>query len=334
MNTKRPRPVPLTLLTGFLGAGKTTVLNHILASTEGLRMAVLVNDFGDLDLDEELISSRTTDTIRLNNGCICCTLREDLVSSIMAVLNSSPAPEHILLEASGIADPTGIATSLLAPVFRRRMRLDGVVCVVDASQPGQDDKSREMIRLQLLVADLVVLNKIDLAGAADRTAAEDWIRSQLSQPRIIATSHGRAPLPVLLSSLRVPGEAAVAGVEDHECSASGCSHPLHQQTHGFDTWYYRSAALLDAAALAALARELAGMVYRIKGTAWLAGETPQRVLLQGVGRRLVLEPLPAELPAAGTGNRIVVIGKTGALDEQRLRAGFAACERGTAREPC
>lgn len=179
--------VPLTLLTGFLGAGKTTLLNRILAGDHGLRIAGMVNDFGDLDIDEELVAGRSEGTLRLTNGCICCSLKEGLVSAVMDVLHRNERPEHIVLEASGVADPTGIATTLLAPVFGGRIRLDGVICVIDALQFDADHAERDLILHQLMVSDLIVLNKRDLI---ERSIASRGAHDCRHRPPATALSRG------------------------------------------------------------------------------------------------------------------------------------------------
>lgn len=129
-----PRPVPVTTLTGFLGAGRTTLLNRILSGRHGLRVAVLVNDFGAINIDAELVIDVDSNVISLANGCVCCMIRDDLVASIRDAIARPEQPECVLLEASGVADPIGIAQTLNNPALRDRIRLDGILCVVDAEQ--------------------------------------------------------------------------------------------------------------------------------------------------------------------------------------------------------
>ncbi len=321
--------VPLTLLTGFLGAGKTTVLNRILAGDHGLRIAVMVNDFGDLDIDEELIAGRSEGTVRLTNGCICCSLKEGLVTAVMEVLHRTERPEHIVLEASGVADPTGIATTLLAPVFGGRIRLDGVICVVDALQFMAHHEELDLMLRQLMVSDLILLNKRDLV---DQTTLEDLqaqIRSWLAQARILPTVRGEAPLAILLSSMHAPAPLHETATES-ACRSGQCAHPEHRGHGAFDTWHYATPEALCPDALQQLARSLPSTVYRIKGRARLPAPGSGRGLIQGVGRRLHVEPIDTQAsgPAAAR-SELVVIGARGTLDERWLRASFDDCRRST-----
>lgn len=314
--------VPLTLLTGFLGAGKTTVLNRILAGDHGLRVAVLVNDFGDLDIAEELIEDRSGDTVRLTNGCICCNLKEGLVAAVSEVLHRDPRPEHVVLEASGVADPTGIATTLLAPVFRGRIRLDGVVCIVDAREFHDEHAEEALILRQLMVSDLVLLNKVDVVPESVRQLAETRIRGWLSRARIIPTVHGDAPLEVLLSS-----SADTLAVAEHAhgaCSGEACAHPAHTPHSKFDTWYFAADEALCPETLRELIRELPREIYRIKGLVQLESPAGTRALVQGVGRHLGLELLDG-LPMTAPRSRLVVIGASGSLDDTALSLAFARC---------
>ncbi len=346
-------PIPLTLLTGFLGAGKTTVLNRILAGDHGLRIAVMVNDFGNLDIAEELIAGRSEGAVKLTNGCICCSIKEDLVSSVMAVANRPERPQHIVLEASGVADPTGIATTLLAPVFRSTVRLDGVICVVDAQLFDPDHPEHDLILRQLMVADLILLNKVDAVAAAELARIDTQIRNWLRGARVLHTVHGDAPLPVLLSTLDTGRRASRrhandCGDRDHGDPASDSASASHSHSHSpshshsddhdarFDVWYYHTSRALSATALHETVRALPGSIYRIKGVARLIPEPSPRgasdretssfmALVQGVGRRLHLTAQPSAADGSRSetrATRLAVIGAAGSLDPEVLQAMF------------
>ena len=159
-------PVPILLLvTGFLGAGKTTVVNHVLAHAEGRRIAAVVNDFGNINIDAALIAGAADGVVSLANGCICCSLEGDLLRTLAALLRRSPRPEAIVIETSGVADPADIVRNLMDPVIWREAPLETVLCVVDAAAPeaALDDA---LLRAQLRAADIVALSKTDLADAA------------------------------------------------------------------------------------------------------------------------------------------------------------------------
>ena len=161
-------PVPILLVTGFLGAGKTTVVNHLLAHAEGRRIAAVVNDFGAVNIDAELIAGASDGVVSLSNGCICCSLEGDLLRTLAALLRRDPRPEFIVIETSGVADPSDIVRNLMDPVIWREAPLETVLCVVDATTPAErfDDA---LLRSQLRMADVVALSKVDLVDTAGRT---------------------------------------------------------------------------------------------------------------------------------------------------------------------
>ena len=168
--------IPFTVIGGFLGAGKTTLLNRLLAGVEGRRFAVLVNDFGALDIDGKLIARHGGDTIALANGCVCCTIGDSLVETVLKLLERPETIDHIVVEASGVADPGRIAD---LGVLDERLSRDGVVVVADADQVrarAADKRVGDTVLRQLQAADLIVLNKVDLAD--DLAVMRCWLSTQ------------------------------------------------------------------------------------------------------------------------------------------------------------
>ena len=195
-------PVPILLVTGFLGAGKTTVVNHVLAHAEGRRIAAVVNDFGAINIDAALIAGASDGVISLANGCICCSLEGDLLRTLAALLRRDPRPEAIVIETSGIADPADIVRNLMDPVIWREAPLETVLCVVDAAGPPEtlDDA---LLRAQLRAADIVALTKLDLAGAAGGRRIRDAVAAVKPEATVVDAARGQVPVALLFPDDRV-----------------------------------------------------------------------------------------------------------------------------------
>ncbi len=202
MSTQR---LPVTVVGGYLGAGKTTLVNHVLRSS-GERIAVIVNDFGETSIDEDLIAAAEGDKLTLSNGCICCTLADGFAAALNTVRSAEVMPERLLIEASGVADPAQIAAYGHTP----GLRLDAVVVLADAEQVRRQANDRwvaDTVRMQLAAADLLVVNKIDLlADAAEADALCDWLADLSAASAIVRTSRAAVPIDVLLG----PGPAGDA----------------------------------------------------------------------------------------------------------------------------
>ena len=190
-------PVPVLLVTGFLGAGKTTVVNQTLAHAEGRRIAAVVNDFGAINIDSELISGASDGVVSLTNGCICCSLEGDLLRTLAAVLRRDPRPEYIVIETSGVADPADIVRNLMDPVILKEAPLETVLCVMDSTTPiaKLDDA---LLRSQLRAADVVALSKTDLVDEAGRERIRDAARAVRPRALVVEAPHGRVPVSLLL----------------------------------------------------------------------------------------------------------------------------------------
>ena len=183
--------LPVTIVTGFLGSGKTTLVNHLLATQHGLKIAVMVNEIGEIGIDHDLIISTGEDMLELSNGCICCSINNDLVDAIARVLQRGEALDHLILETTGLADPLPIALTFLRPEFRSRVRLDSIVTTADAANFSLDLFESEPARNQLRYGDIILLNKGDLAGEAALDEVERKIRAIKDEARIIRTTRSR-----------------------------------------------------------------------------------------------------------------------------------------------
>src|SRR5689334_2035972 len=160
-------PVPILLVAGSLGAGKTTVVNHLLSHADGRRIAAVINDFGAINIDAELVAGASNGVVSLSNGCICCSLESDLLRTLASLLRRDPRPEYIVIETSGVADPADIVRNLMDPLIWREAPLETVLCVVDATTPAET-LNDALLRSQLRAADVVALSKVDLVDAAGR----------------------------------------------------------------------------------------------------------------------------------------------------------------------
>ncbi len=307
-------PIPLTILTGFLGAGKTTLLNRLLTGQRDVRLAVLVNDFGSINIDAELVVDVADDMISLANGCVCCEIRDDLLGAVQRLVESANPPEHIVLEASGVADPASIWATFAGSQRPDWVRLDGVTCVVDTEQIFTHlDDAPALLMLkarQIGFADLVVLNKIDLAGPATVAWVRRWIDTMMDRVRVVEAEHAQVPLEILLGVRRDEPEVVRR--------AEGQGHRKQ-----FRTWTFQTDRPFDAQSLQEMIRrDLPSEVYRCKGFVRLAGDGPERMLLQAVGRRSELIPAATRVPVKQS--EVVAIG-TAALDPNRLQQLFEDC---------
>jgi G3E family GTPase len=308
---RRADPIDLTVIGGFLGAGKTTLLNELLRAAGKRRLAVLVNDFGAINIDAELVESDAGTTVRLDNGCICCSVGDDFIGALALLRDGPDPPEHVVVEASGVADPGAIVVLGDMPGYRK----DAAVVVADAETVrarAEHEATRHQIVAQLRAADLLVLNKTDLVDPGALADTRAWLRA-IAGPStaIVETAFGALGADVVLGAVRVAERPPAA--HEHE-------HPA------FESWSWTGAAPVSGAGLVEEIGALPDGIVRAKGLLHLREDPDNRYVLQVIGRRFSIDadrPWGDAVPAS----QIVVIGLPGSVDGAALDA---ALERLTA----
>ncbi|MGO9356441.1 MAG: cobalamin biosynthesis protein CobW [Xanthobacteraceae bacterium] len=337
--------VPVTIVTGFLGAGKTTLIRHVLANAKGRRLALVINEFGDVGVDGEILKSCGVDScpeeniIELANGCLCCTVADDFLPAIEALLARQPRPDHIVIETSGLALPKPLVKAFDWPAIRSKLTVDGVIAVVDAAAVAEgrfaDDEDRlalqraqdtsldhdnpleEVYEDQLLCADLVILNKADLVDADALERVMAVIDATIPRAvKIVATRDGVIDTDVLLG-LAAAAEDDLAVRPSHHDAEEGHDHD------DFDSFVLELPAVADPAALVARLAKIAADhdVLRMKGFAEVSGK-PMRLLVQGVGARFSHQFDRAWQSGEARGGRLVVIGERG-VDKAAISAALS-----------
>jgi len=303
-------PTPVTILTGFLGAGKTTLLNRILRAPHELRIGVMVNDFGSVNIDARLVAAVRGDQIDLTNGCVCCSMRGNLVQSTLAMLDRPSPPEYLIVEASGISDPVGVAAAFRTSALRERTRLDGVIALVDAENCRNPRLDEQLVEDQVRSADLVILNKIDLVPEETQAELREWIRTLAPAARIVPAVQADVPLSVLL------GVERAGPLED--MNHQGHGHPL------LGSWTYCTDRPLAYRKVRDALADLPPSIFRAKGILAAADAPNLQFAVQMVGRRVAIDVLGpwGEEPRR---TELVFIGEPDALYVDGLVRRFDAC---------
>jgi len=332
--------LPVTIITGFLGSGKTTLLNHILTNQAGLKTAVLVNEFGEIGIDNELLITTSDDMVELNNGCICCTINNDLVNAVYKVLERSEKIDYLVVETTGLADPLPVALTFLGTDLRDVTRLDSIITVVDAENFSLDLFNSEAAQSQIAYGDIILLNKADLVDEADLDALEVRLRDLKEGARIIRTVRGQVPLSLILSIGLFESdkyfrpqalEDSPTSHDHHEQSPDHHEHEHHhdhhdhEHSHHLENDGFTSVSFQSDRPFAIkkfqdfLDHQLPINVFRAKGILWF-DESPKRHIFHLSGKRFSLDD---DQWKGAPKNQLVLIGQ--GLDHETLRSQLEQC---------
>ncbi len=298
--------IDVVVIGGYLGAGKTTLLNHLLREGTGRSTLVLVNDFGTVAVADELVAARDGEMLTLTNGCVCCSLASPLIDTLVGIRERADAPELLIVEASGVADPEPLSHHAMIPGFR----LSGIVVVADAetieARAGHELVGRTVIR-QLRSAGLMVLNKTDLVGPAAIERLHDWLRTVAPSAVVVDAEHGAVPVAMVVGPQ--PEVPRPHGYHD--------GHAHHHDVHRTVTW--SPVGLVDRAALVGVFEDERTGIVRAKGVVRFADRPERREMVQVAGRRWHCSPVDGDGDDA-----LVLIGLPPAFDEATLLDRLAA----------
>ncbi len=336
--------IPATVITGFLGVGKTTLVQHLLANANGKRLALIINEFGDLGVDGDIVKGcgiegcDEDDVLELSNGCICCTVAEDFIPAMEKLINRAEPPDHIVIETSGLALPQPLVRAFNWPEIRNRVTVDGVVTVVDsaavqagrfahdeaaidAQRQGDDVLDHEtplseLFEDQLACADMIILNKTDLLSAEEATALEAKLKGEARAGVQFVKAQMGAVSPATLLGLGVGAESDMAERHAHHHQHEDGDDHHHEHDHDdFETFQVELPAIEDADSFMERIKQVIidHDILRLKGFAQV-GNKPMRLVIQAVGPRVDTYFDRPLTDAEKDKTMLVVIGQAG-LDE-------------------
>ncbi|WP_017653799.1 CobW family GTP-binding protein [Fortiea contorta] len=314
------RGMPVTIITGFLGSGKTTLLNQILKNKQDLKVAVLVNEFGDINIDSQLLVSVDQDMVELSNGCICCTINDGLVDAVYRVLEREDRIDYLVIETTGIADPLPIILTFLGTELRDLTSIDSILTVVDAETFNQEHFQSEAALKQLTYADIIILNKTDLVTSEKLAELEDYIHEIKIGAKILHSNFGQVPLPLILDVGLTPiNDYAHKSKHDHHGDHHYHDehhhyhhHSDHLENDGFVSVSFQSDRPFDVHKFESFINEhMPQNVFRAKGILWFS-DSELRHIFQLSGPRYNLVADEWHNPQK---NQLVFIGKKLVADQ-------------------
>jgi len=322
------RGLPVTIITGFLGSGKTTLLNHILTNNQDLKVAILVNEFGDIDIDSQLLISVEENMVSLSNGCICCTINDDLLDTVFQILESDKKIDYLIVETTGVADPLPIILTFLSPELRDLIRLDSVLTLIDADNFTSEHFDSDAALKQIIYGDIIILNKVDLGSETKIKQLEEDILCIKNRANILCSQYGKVPLPLILDinshnsnnySLEKSKQKQHHHHHNHDHDHDH-HHSHHLEIDGFISISFECDRPFNVDKFQNFITDnIMSQVYRAKGILWFA-ESQLKHIFQLSGKRYDVD---TEEWQTNPKNQLVMIGRN--IDENKLKTKLTEC---------